>query len=93
MLGYIRGSLYFIYGLVVSFSSNKSIEENSNNKNEQTQSCNNIQINNIDKNPNFLGVIPYKAEEITHSMLRNPDDPHYIGHFFPLQERGAQYNL
>lgn len=88
MLGYIRGSLYFIYGLIVSYSSNKSIEENSNNKNEQTQSC-----NNIEKNSNFLGVIPYKAEDITHSMLNDPKNPHYIGHFFLSQERGAQYNL
>ncbi len=83
MLGYITGSILTIYGVIVSYTSKKSIEDK---KNEKLQSCDNLhaQNNGIDCNhPNFMGIIPIDSTKITtESMLNNPDDPNYIGYFF-----------
>ena len=88
MLGYITGSILTIYGVIVSYTSKKSIEDKNN---EKLQSCDNIHTQNnciyyngIDCNhPNFMGIIPVDSTKITtESMLNNPNDPNYIGYFF-----------
>jgi hypothetical protein len=91
MLGYITGSIGFLYGVISSYTSNKSMEDKNTKNNEKIQSCDNIQTQNngiyyngIDCNhPNFMGIIPIDSTKIiTESMLNNPDDPDYIGYFF-----------
>ncbi len=84
MLGYITGSIGFLYGVISSYTSNKSIEDKNTKNNEKIQSCNNIQTKNNDteNNSNYMGIIPFRAEDITESMLKNPNDPNYIGKFF-----------
>ena len=43
MLGYITGSILTIYGVIVSYTSKKSIEDKNN---EKLQSCDNIHAQN-----------------------------------------------
>jgi len=102
MFSYITGSICFIYGVIVSYSSKKSISEISNKKNKKIKRLDNIQDNGIDynfidyNNPNYIGIIPYRAEDITDSMLNDPFDPNYIGHLFEEYRKkndGSQFNL
>ncbi len=76
------------------------MEDNINKKNEKIERLDNNQDNNEIKNngidhnnPYYIGIIPYRAEDITFSMLNNPDDPKYIGHLFKSEKKGAEYNL
>ena len=108
MFSYITGSICFIYGVIVSYSSKKSMAEISNKKNKKIKRLDNIRDNieikhnGIDynfidyNNPNYIGIIPYRAEDITESMLNNPSDPDYIGHLFEEYRKkydGSQFNL
>ena len=82
MFAYLTGSLIFISCTILSFYTGKANEDKDY-----------IDENRITKNPNNVIQIPYSAEDITFSMLNNPNNPLFIGHLFKSEKNGAEYNL
>ena len=80
MLVYLTGGILFLSCTIVSYYTGKIDEEKDNKPPEE------ILDNGIIR-------IPYRAEDITFSMLNNPNDPNYIGHLFKSSKKGAEYNL
>ena len=59
----------------------------------KTSELNEEKCNKTRENNGKIVRIPYPVEEITESMLNNPNDPKYIGHLFNFGKGGAEYNL